>query len=459
MKRRDFLQAGALSTLSVCASKALGNESHNTNQPNILILMADDLGYSDLSCFGSQEINTPVLDQLANEGVRFTDFYAAAPNCSPSRAALLTGRFPARVGMYSYIPQNTPMHLPASERTLARLLKNNNYATAHIGKWHLYSDLLSGEFPTPKDHGFDYWFATENNAEPSHHNPNNFVRNGEKVGEIEGYSCQIVADEAIDWLNNHRDNQKPFFLNVWFHEPHRKVAAPPDLLAKHPNRDDAAYLACIENMDQAIGRILNELDEQSLAENTLVMFASDNCIYHDGSNGGFRGAKSWVWEGGIRTPSIMRWPGQISTGTTCETPASLIDVLPTLCQISKTDIPSDRRLDGVSLVPLFQNETIERETPLFWSFYRTDPACAMRIDQWSLIGYLNEEVPPGHSIREEHMKYIKRSYPNRFELYNLETDPTQSNDVSEKYPKQFESMKQQMISLHEEVIDDGVEWF
>ncbi len=459
MKRRQFLQTSALSSMGLCATQSFSNQDSSEKRPNILVLMADDLGYSDLSCFGSEEIKTPVLDRLAQEGLRFTDFYAAAPNCSPSRAALLTGRIPARVGMYSYVPRQTPMHLPDSEITIAELLKKQNYDTAHIGKWHLCSDLTSGEFPTPSDQGFDYWFATENNAEPSHHNPTNFVRNGEKVGKIKGYSCQIVADEAIAWLNQHHNSQQPFYLNVWFHEPHRKVAAPPELLERHPNRNDAAYLACIENMDQAIGRILSELEEQGLAENTFVMFTSDNGSYHDGSNGGFRGAKSWVWEGGIRNPTIMRWPGHIDAGTESHTPASLLDVLPTICGVTKTNLPKQRILDGVNLTPLFQNKSIEREKPLFWYFYRTDPACAMREGQWSLIGYLDEKVPPGHSIRKEHMEYIQRSKLNRFELYNLEKDPTQSNDVSQEHPERLESLKKKMIALHSEVIQDGVTWF
>lgn len=225
MDRRQFLKTATATTFGMFAASQICCDKPDFKRPNFLVFMADDLGYSDLSCFGSKETQTPVLDSLAKAGIRFTDFYAGAPLCSPSRAAMLTGRFPTRVGMYSYVPLNSPMHLKTSEITSAKLLQQSGYDTAHMGKWHLGNDLQIGQIPTPKDHGFSYWFATENNALPTHHNPVNFVRNGKEVGKIDGYSCQIVADEAIGWLNEKRNANKPFFLNIWFHEPHRKVAA------------------------------------------------------------------------------------------------------------------------------------------------------------------------------------------------------------------------------------------
>jgi len=205
-------------------------------RPNFVLIMADDLGYADIGSYDSP-IRTPNIDALAQQGMRFTDFYAAAPNCSPSRAGLLTGRTPSRVGVYDYIPPNIPMNLLSSEVTIAEMLKPMGYSTCHVGKWHLSRWTLDEEAPldalTPSDQGFDYWFAIDNNAIPSHHNPRNFRRNGKAVGEIQGYSCQLVADEAIAWLDSRIDFEQPFFLNVSFNEPHKKIASPPELIAEY----------------------------------------------------------------------------------------------------------------------------------------------------------------------------------------------------------------------------------
>ncbi|MCH5375406.1 MAG: sulfatase-like hydrolase/transferase, partial [Planctomycetes bacterium] len=301
--------------------------------PNVLLMLADDLGYGDLNCYGSPETNTPNLDKIASEGIRFTDFYAACAVCSPSRAATLTGRFSVRAGIYSWIHPSHKMHLRTEETTIAELLKAQGYSTAHIGKWHLGYDLVlgSGNGPNPGDHGFDQWMATGNNATPSHRNPNNFVLNGEAMGEIEGYSCQIVAERSIDWLMNHRDHSKPFFLNVWFHEPHAKVAAPPELAERHKQTKNPEYYGCIENMDLAVGKLMKTLEEMKVADNTLVIFTSDNGSYMAGSNGSLKGRKTQLWEGGIREPCLIRWPGHIKPGTVTDTPAGVVDLLPTIC--------------------------------------------------------------------------------------------------------------------------------
>ncbi len=457
MKRREFLgrtAAGALGVLG--AGRSAGQ---TPGRPNILVFMADDLGYGDLGCFGGRQSKTPTLDGLAAEGMRFTDFYAAAPNCSPSRAAMLTGRFPARAGLYSYVPPEGPMHLRSGELTTAAILRAAGYDTAHIGKWHLCNDLLSGAFPSPKAHGFDYWFATRNNAMPSHRNPENFVRNGKAVGTVEGYACQIVADEAIGWLDGGRDTAKPFFLNVWFHEPHRKVAAPRELEARHEGTMNAAYYACIENMDAAIGRVLEKLEELGLAGETLVVFTSDNGSYLPSSNGGLREGKSFVFEGGIREPAIMRWPGRIAPASVSAFPGSGVDLLPTLCEITGTAVPKDRPIDGISLAAVFDGRSPERKTPLFWFFYRTDPACALREGDWSLVGHLDGHVPKAHAFCEEAMVYIRRSKPVRFALFNLKEDPGQAKDVAKEHPERVAAMSERMVALHAEVVREGFAWY
>jgi len=279
------------------------------------------------------------------------------------------------------------------------------------------------------------------------------------VGEIPGYSCQIVADRAIQWLNKGRQPDQPFLLNVWFHEPHRKVAAPPHLLEKHPDCEDAAYLACVENMDQAIGRILKQLDQLSLSENTLVIFTSDNGSYREGSNDDFKGSKSWVWEGGIRVPMLMRLPGRIQPNSLNAVPCGGVDLMPTFCDLTNIMLSDADKLDGQSLTPVFRNEPINRKKPLFWFFYRRDPACALRDGDWSLIGYLNKPVPPGHSFRPSHQMYIKQTKISRFELYHLKEDPRQQNNVANKFPDRLQAMQKQMVTYHEQIIAEFVNWF
>ena len=202
-------------------------------QPNVVTLLVDDLGYRDIGCYGGP-VNTPVLDTLAAEGVRFTDFHSGAPVCSPSRATFLTGRNHIRAGVYSVLSeQRHRMHLLRSETTLAEVLKDEGYGTAHFGKWHLGMPINNRDNPTPTEHGFDYWFGLVNGAHPSHKDPTNFLRNGKPVGPMKGYSCQIVVDEAIDWIDKKRDADAPFFINIWFNEPHAVIAAPDEIVSEY----------------------------------------------------------------------------------------------------------------------------------------------------------------------------------------------------------------------------------
>ena len=186
-------------------SAVLSAKDSKDSRPNFVVILCDDLGYGDLACYGHPHIKTPHLDKLATQGMRLTSCYAAAPVCSPSRAGMLTGRTPNRSGVYNWIPGNHVMHLRKDEVTVAAMLKNSGYDTAHVGKWHCNGKFNSPAQPQPGDHGFNHWFATQNNAAPSHKNPRNFVRNGKSVGPMEGYACQLVVDEGVDWLRNGRD--------------------------------------------------------------------------------------------------------------------------------------------------------------------------------------------------------------------------------------------------------------
>lgn len=224
---------------------------------------------------------------MAEEGIRLTDFYSTAPVCSPSRVGLLTGRSPNRAGVYDWIPPgNKPksdlrnqVHMRKGEITISMLLKKAGYATAVSGKWHCNSKFNSSDQPQPGDAGFDHWFATHNNASPSHANPKNFVRNGKDVGALEGYSCQLVADEAVDWLTKHTAENKdqPFFLYMAFHEPHEPIASPEEIVKTYEgvakNKKEATYYANVDNMDKAVGKLMAALKKLDIDENTLVVFS------------------------------------------------------------------------------------------------------------------------------------------------------------------------------------------
>lgn len=467
MNRRIFIKSmggGVLSLLgSFCASET--STSSQAKKPNIIIICSDDLGYGDLGCYGGIA-KTPNLNAFAEEGIRLTTCYAGAPNCSPSRASLLTGRFPARCGIYSYIPANStlpthPMHLPKREVTLARLLKQANYETCHVGKWHL--SKLNSDQPQPKDHGFDYSFGTDNNAEPSHQNPVNFIRNGVAAGKMEGYSCQIVVDEAIGWLRKRTQThpEKPFFLYVAFHEPHVPLASPPEMVAQYPeaNEKDRLYFANIQNMDDAAGRLLKTLDALGLHENTLVFFTSDNGPWRDGSQGGLRGRKGNVYEGGVRVPGLLRWPGVIEAGRVSNEPVHGADILPTVCAMVGVPLPGDRIIDGEDIMPLLKGKVWNRSKPMYWYFYRAKPQLALRDGDWVLVGYQKyARTPTSHPITEEDIDFIKNAQWDRFELYHLKTDRKQQMDLAGKERDKLESMKKTLFQLHNEIISEVPHW-
>ena len=448
-------------------------------RPNILVFLCDDLGYGDLGCYGNPIIQTPNLDHLAGEGIRFTDFYSTAPVCSASRAGLLTGRTPSRVGVFDWIPNNHQMHLLKTETTFATLLKKNGYDTALIGKWHCNGKFNSPDQPQPSDHGFDYWFSTQNNASPSHENPGNFVRNGVKAGKIEGFSCQIVVDEAINWLAKRSDAEQPFCLLVTFHEPHEPIASPKELVEKYRSQGatkpgEAVYYANVENMDAAVGRLVAELKRKGLWDNTLTFFTSDNgpetldryqgAERSHGTPGELRGMKLWIYEGGYRVPGIAVWPGKIRPNQVSKTPIGAIDFLPTFCAISETAMPTDRVYDGTNLLPFFQGGEIRRAKPLFWCYINAigDPRVSLRDGDWKLVATIKESVRPLHGSGNTHdpewFAQLKTAKLDRFELYNLVDDHRELTDLTESQPEKLAELKMKMESLFQEMQHDAPLW-
>jgi arylsulfatase A len=434
-------------------------------RPNIVILMADDMGYADPGCFGGIA-QTPRIDQLAKEGLRFTDFYAGAPVCSPSRAAMLTGRTPTRIGVYDYLAPNAPMCLPKSEVTIAELLQGNGYRTGHFGKWHLAAGNL--ESPNPNEQGYDYWFASANNAIPSHLNPNNFYRNGNCVGRLEGYACDLVVMEAIDWLKQSNTETKPFFATIWFNEPHIKLASPPELVEKYVQKgysqEESLYLANIENIDTATGKFLDALDTLGFRDNTLVLFTSDNgSQLYARSVGALRGKKQWIYEGGIRVPTIIRWSKHIKSGTETSVPAGFVDILPTFCVLSGTELPKDRFLDGTDFTPLFEGNEFVREKPLFWFYYKSNPICAIRDGNFKLCARTEPRQPSkSHAFDMTDQEFLKSAMLVSFELYDIKNDAGEKKDIAKhietKMSKKLEQFKEKLLKIHAEVIAEGITW-
>lgn len=429
---------GGLMAIALLGCSNVKDRPQKFEKPNILILIADDMGYGDLECYDGVS-KTPNLNKLAKNGILFTDFYAAASNCSPSRAGLLTGISPAKLGMYSYTPPHHPMHLRDSEVTIAEVLKGQRYQTSHFGKWHigcLPQDTILNH-PQPHDQGFDYSFGTEHNARPSHFNPINFVRNGEKLGVQKGYSCQIVANEAITWLENHHKKENPFFMYVAFHEPHKKVESPPELVERYSGypKKDAEYLASIENLDLVVGKIKDYLSEKGLLENTLIIFSSDNGSYRQASNGILRAKKSYVYEGGIRVPGIIHWPILNKTGVVINEAVGFVDIMPTICDILQTKTLKDNDFDGTSILNLLKGEKFERKNPLYWYFYRTSPEIAMRIDDYMILGKDVDTIPRPHRFSAPDMTYIKEMDLNLYELYDLSKDTGQKENIIDQHAK------------------------
>jgi arylsulfatase A len=443
-------------------------------RPNFLIILCDDLGYGDLGCYGHPSIKTPRLDKLATEGVRFTDCYSAAPVCSPSRAGLLTGRCPGRAGIYDWISANNPVHLRSEEVTIAKLLKQAGYATCHVGKWHLNGKFNTLDQPQPDQHGFEHWMSTQNNAAPSHANPVNFVRNGTPVSKAEGYSCDVVAKEAIRWLNVLRDKTKPFFLFVCFHETHEPVASPPDLVAQYPDakkEGEAEYYANATNMDRAVGKLLDHLDKLNVDERTLVFFTSDNgpetllryrgAARSHGSPGSLRGMKLHLYEGGIRVPGILRYPARVKAGQTIDEPVSSLDLLPTLCELGGTAPPDKRPLDGMSLVPLLDGQPLTRQMPLYWHYYRAigDPKSAMRVGDYMILGKWDQgPLGPGGGIHDGDSELIRQAKLTGFELYNLKADVAQRDDIAAQEPQRLKALSELLVRKYSEVQQEGPIW-
>jgi arylsulfatase A len=426
-------------------------------------------------------MQTPNIDRLAEEGIKLTHCYSAAAVCSPSRSAILTGRTPYRNGVFRWIPANHYCYLENDEVTLPQLLQQQGYQTAHFGKWHLSNyteERIDDSFryrnfgfgtdpqqPSMEDYGYDYWFATGNVARPSHKDPENFFLNGKGMGKMEGYSAQILAAEMVKWLNEYMDRDRPFFITLWFHEPHGPVESDPEFIKRYQKVKDPSYqqyLANVTQVDEAVGEIVHALKKAGIYDNTLIWYTSDNGPEgrheygtfntedrthgphrYRGSTGGLRGRKRHTHEGGIRVPGIICWPegfkrnGLMPGGISAE-PVIGSDIFPTLLEIAGIALPEGVILDGTSIVTLLEGKDFQRPRPLYWRNNTQEYRIALRDGDW---------------------KIIAKSDQTGFELYNLVIDPHETTDLSMHEPGIFEQMKQELIAYDREVLDEGPDWW
>lgn len=435
----------------------------------MLLIYVDDLGYGDLASYGHPVIQTPHLDRLVSEGLKFTQFYAPSALCSPSRAGLLTGRTPYRTGIKSWIPHNAGVFLPESETTLAELFQGAGYETALIGKWHLNSDLGNPKEPQPVDHGFDYAYGNNAYQIPTNRNPTNLYRNGEALGEVEGYTAQLYADESIQWLEDRKAEGDAFFLYLSMNEPHTTIENPPEfneLYAEFTEgeilpipsggpipvdrlipRGAGEYYANITYMDHEIGRVLAALERLELESSTLVVFTSDNGpvtsnwrtwweVNAYGETGGYRGRKHGLYEGGLRVPAMIKYPGKIEPGSVTDTPAIGMDLFVTLAAQAGLVLPTDRTLDGVDLSPLFSDQAAESERTFYWALPTDDGKdYVFRQGSWKLI--LDTELNP-------------------IELYDLETDPLEFFNKVKEESERTRLMNEAFKMHHRSVMEDFV---
>jgi arylsulfatase A-like enzyme len=401
-------------------------------RPNIVFLFADDWGWGDLSAHGSTWLRTPHLDQMAAEGIDFGQFNVLNPVCSPSRTAVMTGQYPARWGVHQHFahpsqnrPRGMPDWLDPRAPTMPRFLRAAGYRTGHFGKWHLTNRQTPGA-PPPEAYGIDEWAVFNGGAGwPA-----------AKVGES--------AAHAVDFIRRHRD--RPFFLNVWLHETHTPHAPSPEAMAQWAHLDEQrrVYAAVVTDGDNAVGRILEALRAAGVADRTLVLFSSDNgpestgraprpaytegdsgvtgydTYYSVGETGGLRGRKRSLFEGGVRVPFLVRWPGRAPAGVRDETTVfTAVDLLPTLCAAAGVTLPDDYRGDGENLLPALLGQPVARTRPVFWEWRgnQTEP------DWW-----------PRLAVRDGGWKLLLTADAGRVSLHRLPEDRAEARDVAAENP-------------------------
>ena len=437
INRRQFLAASAAPSLLA-----------QTRRPNIIVILTDDHGSGDLSCYGSQEIRTPHIDSIARDGLLFNNWYANAAMCAPSRAGLMTGRHPIRAG----VPTNGP-HLPGSQKTIAALLKNHGYATAAVGKWHL--GVAASH--SPLDHGFDLFFGFHAGCvdyyshryywgDPKTVNYHDLYRNREEIFEDGQYLTERLTAEAIQFIR--RAQAQPFFLYLAYNAPHYPMHAPRKYVERfnHLPLERRTYAAMIAAVDDGIGEIRALLRGLQLTNDTLILFTADNGATTEpraglngqpataGSNRGFRGFKFSLFDGGVHVPAVMAWPGRIPAGRKTSQIAAHYDLAPTLLAAAGIpEMPKDH-FDGTSLWPAIAKGEVMTRPPLHW---QNGPQLAIRKGEWKLTlnGY---EANGGPDSRKP------KTGEDAIFLANLEQDPGEKKNLRNDFPAVAEALEKEV---------------
>ena len=433
MDRRHFLKQIGVAGASAALLTAQGRKPLN-----FVFILADDLGWTDLACYGSDLNETPNLDRLAKEGVRFTDAYAACPVCSPTRASIMTGKYPARLKITNYLPGSHPVpyskligfeqpqQLPLEETTIAESLQASGYISGHIGKWH-----LGGKGFSPDKQGFDGSFAFAAGGVRSFFYPGWRGNDPPIDGKDGEYITDRLTEEAIKFL--HANKSRPFFLYLPHFAPHLPIEAKEKTVEKYRKKlkpglrhSDPEYAAMVDSLDEGIGRVLKTLDELELTDNTVVFFTSDNGgltapewkLKPVTSNAPLREGKGHVYEGGIRVPLIVKGPG-IRRGVVERTPVISVDYFPTLVELAGLPASSSKAVDGVSIVPMLKTSRTQTQRPLFWHYPH----------------YSNQLGRPGSAVRLGEFKLIRFHEDDRQELYHLKEDAGERKDLSKAMPE------------------------
>ena len=458
MSRYLFLTITALLSMILCG---ITIESRAAEKPNIILVMADDQGWGDMAYNGHPVLKTPHFDEAAAAGLRFDRFYAAAPVCSPTRASVMTGRHPIRMGVFKW---GYPMR--PQEMTIAEALKTAGYATAHFGKWHLGS-VRKKSPAQPGKNGFDEWLSAPN----FYDNDAIMSRKGVAV-QMKGESSMIAVDAALDWMKKQRETENPFFAVVWFgspHSPHRAIEEDRALYDDQP-KNQQHFLGEVTGMDRAFGKLRNSLTEWKIKENTILWYCSDNgALPRVGSSGERRGQKGSIYEGGLMVPSILEWPAKIPAPRTTNIRCNTSDIYPTLLEIAGVRIKQQPKLDGVSLVSLIDGRMKERPKPMgFWDYpirgistpsaswmkelYTAQQAGGDLEPHLSSLNAAKLPIPPyatdvfpGHSAWIDGDWKLHRIHKRNgnvdWELYNLSDDPKETNNLSEKEAVRVSKMK------------------
>ncbi len=434
----------ALFVLAAAPALPSAGANDSAEKPNIVFILVDDMGYADVGVYGNPYHRTPNIDRLAAEGMRFTDAYAAAPNCSPTRASILTGEWPARVRITQYLPGNVlpyaklrqaelPDGLPLEETILPQPLKAAGYATASIGKWH----LGGGEY-LPERRGFDInfgggWWPHHDHMFAPYGKPPVAAPPGE-------YLTDRLTAESLAFIEANRD--RPFFLYLPLYAVHSPIEAKKEVMGRYEKRWDpsgrnnAAYAAMVEGVDECVGRLMRKLEELGLEDRTVVFFFSDNGgVQSRAFNGGLRRGKGWLYEGGIREPLIVKWPGVTEPGSVCDTPVSSVDFYPTILEISGVADAPRHRPDGVSLVSLLRQSGTPARDALYWHYPH----------------YSNAGSPPCGAIRMGDWKLIEFFEDGRRELYNLARDPGERRDLSRRLPRRTKTLHRKLVGWRKSV--------